>query len=146
MQTIIPEQVARIRHQHEMERSMTQLNGEFDAQYLDVNLALEQIGDAQAMQGMLSMLEESLARDVPRIAQLLEDNDARAANRVLHGLKGFIPIFCVDSLCKHVAKVEEISKTADAVSVSQVYADLMPELEQLQAEVVAYLNDQGAAY
>jgi HPt (histidine-containing phosphotransfer) domain-containing protein len=129
-----------------MERSMTQLDGEFAAQYLDVALALEQIGDAQAMQGMLSMLEESLARDVPRVAQLLEDGDVRAANRLLHGLKGFIPIFCVDSLCKHVTKVEEFSKTADAVSVSQVYADLMPELEQLQAEVVAYLNDQGAAY
>jgi len=125
---------------------MTQLDGELGPQFLDVALALEQIGDAQAMQGMLSMLEESLARDVPRIAQLLDDNDVRTANRVLHGLKGFIPIFCVERLCKHVAKVEELSKTADALSVSQVYADLMPELEQLQAEVVAYLNEQGAAY
>ncbi len=125
---------------------MTLLDGDFQAQFLDVTLALEQIGDAQAMQGMLSMLEESLARDVPRIAQLLDDGDVRAANRLLHGLKGFIPIFCVESLCKHVAKVEEFSKTADAVSVSQLYADLMPELETLQTEVVAYLNEQGAAY
>lgn len=125
---------------------MTQMDGDFQAQFLDVALALEQIGDAQAMQGMLAMLEESLARDVPRIAQLLEANEVHSANRLLHGLKGFIPIFCVDSLCKHVTKVEELSKHADAVSVSQVYADLMPELELLQSEVVAYLNEQGAAY
>jgi HPt (histidine-containing phosphotransfer) domain-containing protein len=120
--------------------------GDTQPLFLDVSLALEQIGDLQAMQGMLSMLEESLARDVPRIEQLLEEGDVKAANRVLHGLKGFIPIFCVESLCKHVARVEELSKTADAVSVSQVYADLMPELETLQSEVVGYLNDQGAAF
>ncbi len=120
--------------------------GDTQPLFLDVSLALEQIGDLQAMQGMLSMLEESLARDVPRIEQLLEEGDVKAANRVLHGLKGFIPIFCVESLCKHVARVEELSKTADALSVSQVYADLMPELETLQSEVVGYLNDQGAAF
>ena len=108
--------------------------------FLDINLALEQIGDVQAMQGMLSMLEESLARDVPRIAQLLNEGDVRGANRVLHGLKGFIPIFCIDALCSHVNRVEEFSKTAGAADTSAAYDALMPHLEQLQSEVVQYLN------
>jgi HPt (histidine-containing phosphotransfer) domain-containing protein len=120
--------------------------GDSQPLFLDVSLALEQIGDLQALQGMLSMLEESLARDIPRIEQLLDAGDVKGANRLLHGLKGFVPIFCVESLCKHVTRVEELSKHADAVSVSQVYADLMPDLETLQSEVVGYLNDQGAAY
>ncbi|OYU45056.1 MAG: Hpt domain-containing protein, partial [Burkholderiales bacterium PBB4] len=97
--------------------------------FLDIALALEQIGDASAMQGMLSMLEESLARDIPRIAQLLSEGDVRTANRVLHSLKGFIPIYCVDALCKHVARVEELSKTAGAAEVAIAYGALMPDLE-----------------
>ncbi len=121
-------------------------SAESDPMFLDIPLALEQIGDASAMQGMLSMLEESLARDVPKIAQLLAQGDVKTANRLLHSLKGFIPIFCVDALCKHVAKVEELSKTALAAEVAVAYAALMPDLEDLQAEVVTYLNDSGAAY
>lgn len=114
--------------------------------FLDIGLALEQIGDAPAMQGMLSMLEESLARDIPRIEQLLAEGDVRTANRVLHGLKGFIPIFCVDSLCRDVAQVEELSKTASAPEVVHAFDALAPDLEQLQSEVMAYLNESGAAY
>lgn len=117
-----------------------------DPIFLNIALALEQIGDAQAMQGMLTMLEESLARDVPRIADLLSAGDVRAANRLLHGLKGFIPIFCADALCSHVTRVEEMSKTGEASDVSMAYAVLMPDLELLQSEVAGYLNDQGAAY
>jgi HPt (histidine-containing phosphotransfer) domain-containing protein len=114
--------------------------------FLDIALALEQIGDAQAMQGMLSMLEESLARDIPRVADLLDAGDVKGANRLLHGLKGFVPIFCVEALCAHVTRVEEFSKTADSGPVAQAYATLMPDLEQLQAEVAMYLNEQGAAF
>lgn len=114
--------------------------------FLDIGLALKQIGDATAMQGMLSMLEESLARDIPRVEQLLAEGDVRGANRVLHSLKGFIPIFCVESLCSHVARVEELSKVAQAPEVVRAYDALAPELEQLQSEVVSYLNTSGAAY
>jgi HPt (histidine-containing phosphotransfer) domain-containing protein len=114
--------------------------------FLDITLALEQIGDAQAMQGMLSMLEESLARDVPLIAELLAQDDVKGANRLLHAMKGFIPIFCVDALCAHVAAVELMSKTGTAREVRVAYELLMPDLDQLQSEVVGYLNEQGAAY
>lgn len=117
-----------------------------DPMFLDIALALEQIGDAQAMQGMLSMLEESLARDLPVISNLLAEGDVKTANRMLHSLKGFIPIFCVDALCRHVAQVEELSKTGSAAQVAVAYQGLKPDLELLQSEVAAYLNDSGAAY
>lgn len=114
--------------------------------YLDVDLALSQIGDVQAMQGMLGMLEESLARDIPAIAELLQSGDVVGANRLLHPLKGFIPIFCGPVLSELVAQVEVLSKDAASTSAAPAYAELMPELNQLLADVSVYLNDKGAAF
>ncbi len=108
--------------------------------HLDTALAMSQIGDAEAMQGMLAMLEETLGRDVPQIAELLSHGDVRGANHLLHPLKGFIPIFCRPALCEDVAKVEGMSKHGDSASVAAAYAELRPELELLMSEVSAYLN------
>lgn len=124
---------------------MTSLLPDIDPVYLDTDLALEQIGDAQAVHGMLTMLEETLQRDVPRIAELLAEHDVVGANRLLHPLKGFLPIFCRSELCEHVAQVEMLSKDAHSQSVGPAYQDLMPELYILLTEVSAYLNEHGGA-
>lgn len=113
--------------------------------FLDIQLAMEQIGDTHALHGMLAMLEESLARDIPKISQLIEEGDLLTANRVLHSIKGFVPIFCVEALCQHVASVELLSKNGEWADVAKAYAALRPELVLLQAEVASYLNEQGAA-
>lgn len=115
-------------------------------EFLDVDSAREQIGDAHTMLGMLTMLEESLSRDIPGIGRLLVSGEVRAANRVLHTLKGLAPIFCVPALCQHVTRVEELSKTGAVAEVSVAYFALMPELEQLQSEVAQYLTENGGAY
>lgn len=125
---------------------MTSLLPDMEPIYLDTELALAQIGDAQAVHGMLTMLEETLQRDVPRIAELLAENDVVGANRLLHPLKGFLPIFCRAPLCEHVAQVEMLSKDSHSASVGPAYLELMPELNVLLAEVSSYLNDNGAAY
>lgn len=114
--------------------------------FLDTALALSQIGDAQTMEGMLTMLEETLGRDVPLIAQLLQNGDYVGANRLLHPLKGFIPIFCGEALCAHVTQVEALSKVGPADVVGRAYALLRPELDQLLLEVSTHLNDHGGAY
>jgi hypothetical protein len=67
--------------------------------------------------------------------------DVQAANRVLHAMKGVIPIFCVDALCRHVAQVEGLSKAGTSGEVASAYGPLRAELEQLQSEVTAYLGD-----
>jgi len=117
---------------------------EFSPVYLDIALALDQIGDLQDVHGMLTMLEESLARDIPRIAQLLDAGDVVGANLLLHPLKGIIPIFCVPAMCEHVAQVEVLSKDRNSVSVKPAYAELQPELNVLLAEVTQYLGLHGA--
>jgi HPt (histidine-containing phosphotransfer) domain-containing protein len=125
---------------------MTVLGDSAEPYFLDVELAVSQIGDVQTMQGMLTMLEETLARDVPLIAQLLESGDHVAANRLLHPLKGFIPIFCGEAICAHVSKVEEMSKFGPSSAVLTAYRQLQVELEQLMAEVSIYLNESGGTY
>jgi len=122
---------------------MASLLPQSDPVYLDIDLAVSQIGDVQAMQGMLTMLEESLARDIPLIAQMLAAGDVVGANRLLHSLKGFIPIFCGSALSELVAQVEMLSKDTRSTTIGPAYAELQPELQQLLAEVSAYLNDNG---
>ena len=105
--------------------------------HLDVDLALSQIGDQDAMQ---DMLQEALARDLPQIEALLKAGDIAAAGRLLHAIKGFIPIFCQDALCQGVAEVEAMSKEPAHAGLLQAYTQLQPHLEHLLAEVTAYLS------
>jgi len=125
---------------------MSSLNEDSPPVYLDVELAVAQIGDASALPGMLSMLEESLSRDIPLISQLLAQDDVLGANRLLHPLKGFLPIFCGEALCSDVARVEALSKGGSSAVVAPAYAELRPELELLLSDVVIFLNASGGAY
>ena len=112
--------------------------------FLDVDLAIRQTGGAQAMQGMLPIVEESLARDIPRISELLAQGDVEGASRVLHSLKGFIPIFCGAALSTLVAQVHELSKTGSVQDVAAAYAPLCADLNGLLADVVNYRRDHAA--
>ncbi|WP_394789667.1 Hpt domain-containing protein [Rhodoferax sp.] len=125
---------------------MTSLREDAQPVYLDLDLAISQIGDAAALPGMLGMLEESLARDIPKISEVLAAGDVLAANRLLHPLKGFLPIFCGDALCANVSRVEALSKAGACAVVAPAYAALRPELELLLAEVTHFLNASGAAH
>jgi hypothetical protein len=112
---------------------------------LDIDLALAQIGDVDAMNDMLVMLQESLARDVPQVSTLLQSGDIMGANRLLHALKGFVPIFCNEPFCQGVTQVELYSKDPASTQVAPAYANLRPQLETLLAEVSAYLTARSTS-
>jgi hypothetical protein len=59
-------------------------------------------------------------------------------------MKGFLPIFCGDALCAELSAVEGLSKTPSSTEVAPAYAALRPKLDQLLAEVVAFLKNHGA--
>lgn len=122
---------------------MVSLSSQAGPEILDIDLALSQIGDVDAMNDMLVMLQESLARDVPQVSTLLQSGDIGGANRLLHALKGFVPIFCPESFCQEVGQVELFSKDLASTNVAPAYANLRPQLEQLLAEVSAYLVAKG---
>jgi HPt (histidine-containing phosphotransfer) domain-containing protein len=108
-------------------------------QFLSIDRAMEFIGDAAGVKGLLVTLQQTLSNDLPRIDQLLAQDDVPGANRILHQLKGFTPVFCVDSLVEQVVSVEGLSKHGEPEEVRQAYGQLAPHLEQLRAEVTAEL-------
>jgi HPt (histidine-containing phosphotransfer) domain-containing protein len=107
--------------------------------YLDTDLALSQIGDVEAMNGMLVMLRDTLEQDIPIIDGFLRAGDVANANGLLHSLKGFVPIFSGPELCAHVVLVEGMSKDSHSTTAAPAYLALKPKLEQLLAEVRAHL-------
>ncbi len=113
------------------------------AVYLDTPLALSQIGDVEAMNGMLAMLQDTLAHDLPQIDAYMRGGDIANANRMLHALKGFIPVFCNRELAAHVVRVEALSKDSHSTAAAPAYLLLKPQLEQLLAEVGTYLKALG---
>lgn len=113
--------------------------------YLDTGIAMEQIGDVETMNGMLVMLEESLARDIPQITLSFQSGNVGAANRLLHGIKGFMPIFCREDFCSRVVEVEAMSKDSKSLTAAAAFNELRPDLEQLLADVSEYLNVSGGA-
>ncbi|WP_396430940.1 Hpt domain-containing protein [Limnohabitans sp.] len=107
--------------------------------YLSVERAIEFIGDANGVLSLLNTLHQTLGEDLPRIAALLEQDDMHGVNRVLHQLKGFTPVFCVDSLVELVVIVEQMSKHAEISEVRAAYSQLAPQLEALRNEVASHL-------
>lgn len=114
--------------------------------YLDFDGALKKMGDLPALTDLLGMLQVSLTRDIPRIQELLAQDNIVLANRMLHSLKGFIPIFCSEALCAEVTAVEELSRTASAAEVLAAYASLGPKLQLLQQDVAQSLSADGTLF
>jgi HPt (histidine-containing phosphotransfer) domain-containing protein len=111
--------------------------------YLSIERAMEFIGDANGVLSLLKTLQQTLSDDLPRLQELLDKGEVYAANRILHQLKGFTPVFCVDSLVAHVVKVEDMSKNAEAADLSAAYVLLAPKLEALRHEVLAHMASQN---
>ena len=106
---------------------------------LSIERALEYVGDMDGVLALLATLQQSLQGDLPQIQALLDAGDLPGANRLLHQLKGFAPVFCVDDLVNQVVQVEGLSKTSDLDAVRQAYSHLGPRLQQLLTEVSALL-------
>jgi HPt (histidine-containing phosphotransfer) domain-containing protein len=113
--------------------------------YLSIERAMEFIGDANGVLSLLKTLQQTLSDDLPRLQELLDQGEVYAANRILHQLKGFTPVFCVDSLVELVVKVEGMSKHAEPSELRTAYAQLAPQMQALRQEVIDHLSRHSAA-
>lgn len=113
--------------------------------YLSIERAMEFIGDANGVLSLLKTLHDTLGQDLPRIQNLLEKGDMDGVNRLLHQIKGFTPVFCVDRLVEEVVSVEHLSKHAEPSDVLVAYGRLAPRLEQLRTEVATHLSQHPSA-
>jgi len=97
------------------------------------------LGSEASLRKILKTVCDSMVTSLPEIKQALQAGDVPSANRVLHSLKGYVPIFGTDALVEHVTQVEFISKTGSAAVVLSAYEDLAPRLEALLAEIQQFL-------
>ena len=106
---------------------------------LSLERAMEYVGDMPGVLSLLGTLQQSLQTDLPQLQARLDASDLPGANRILHQLKGFAPVFCVDTLVAEVVHVEGLSKGSDAAATREAYAHLAPQLQRLLTEVQATL-------
>ena len=102
---------------------------------LNLDRAVEYLGDMQGVLSLLGTLRQSLQDELPQIQSRLDAGDLPGIHQLLHQIKGFAPVFCTDELVAEVVRVEGLSKSADLQTVCAAYAHLGPQLQQLLAEV-----------
>jgi len=117
-----------------------QLDGSPAAMRLDVARAVEMMGSEDALRSILDTVVISMSADVPAIDSALQTGDILQANRILHAIKGYMPIFGTDALIEQVAAVEQLSKTQTAVALQAPYQQLQVELQSLLSDMRDYLN------
>lgn len=105
---------------------------------LDVVRGIGMMGNEASLRTLLETVAVSLTGSIPEIRQALETGDTKAVNRLLHGIKGYAPIFCSDALIEQVQHVEGISKTAIAAVITPLVVELALQLEALLLEIQSY--------
>ena len=106
---------------------------------LDVERGIGMMGSVTSLKKILKTVEVSLAGDIPEIGKVLAAGDIKTANRLLHAIKGYVPIFCSDALIEQVVHVEGLSKTGTAAEVAPAFVALTPPLEMLLTQIRAYI-------
>jgi phosphoglycerate kinase len=109
------------------------------ASSLDVARGVEMMGSEDALKKILKTVVDSMSGNLPEIAQALAKGDVTTANRLLHALKGYLPIFTTDALMAEVIEVEKISKSEPAATVEPLYKLLEPRLHGLLEEVRTFV-------
>jgi HPt (histidine-containing phosphotransfer) domain-containing protein len=107
--------------------------------FLDIERGVAMMGSALALRRILQTVEVNLTGSIPEIDNALQDGNVAIANRLLHGIKGYAPIFCSDALVRQVIEVEGQSKTETAARMKPLFADLALKLERLLLEIRSYL-------
>lgn len=106
---------------------------------LDVARGVGMMGSEASFRKILATVATSMAADLPKIDAALQGGDVATANRLLHAIKGYMPIIGSDTLIAQVVAVEQLSKSATAAQVIPAYQHLAPELQGLLTEIQNYL-------
>lgn len=107
---------------------------------LDIARGVGMMGSQAALCKILVTVLASMSADVPAIEAALQAGEVANANRLLHAIKGYMPIFGSDALVSQVTAVEKLSKTESAAVVLVQYQALAPELRQLLADIEVFLK------
>jgi hypothetical protein len=117
------------------------VNGTQTFAHLDVTRGVGMLGSEAALRNILVTVLTSLSADVPTIGAALRTGDVVTVSRLLHAIKGYIPIFGRDVLVEQVVTVEKLSKTEPIAVVQGLYLQLEPDLQRLLVEIRLFLSD-----
>jgi phosphoglycerate kinase len=106
---------------------------------LDVARGVGMMGSDASLKKILATVDASLTTSLPEIWQALGADDIKTANRLLHGIKGYMPIFGTDDLVAQVTQIEGVSKTGTTADLKPLYAELAPRLASLLVEIRSYV-------
>lgn len=107
---------------------------------LDVARGVGMMGSETVLRSILVTVLTSLSADVPTIEAALQTGDVVTASRLLHAIKGYLPIFASDNLIEQVVTIEKLSKTEPIAVVQVFYQKLGPELHALLVEIQLFLG------
>jgi hypothetical protein len=107
--------------------------------FLSIDRAMDFIGDHAEMLVMLRLFEQALISELPLVRERLLADDVAGAQKLLHPLKGFVPVFCSDEVVDQVATVEALSKESAPATVLVAFDAVQPNLHLVLAEVRHYL-------
>jgi HPt (histidine-containing phosphotransfer) domain-containing protein len=106
---------------------------------LDIERGVGMMGSAASLGKILKTVAVSMADSLPKMSAALQAGDVHSANALLHAIKGYVPIFSTDALVERVTHVEKLSKTEPIEVVAPEFAQLMPQLQGLLAEIDVFL-------
>lgn len=111
--------------------------------YLSPDKTAAFIGTSAGVNRLLNTLKDTLDTDLPELRLRLAAGDVKGVNDLLHQFKGFVPVFCVDSLVDLVCQVEALGQQASIDSLQSAMAPLLEQLTALHAEVQRQINTES---
>lgn len=108
---------------------------------LDVARGVSMMGSEASLRKILTTVQDSMADDLREMAQALAKDDVASFNRLLHAIKGYVPIFVSDALVAQVTELEMTSKTESVATVAPLYAELAPRMDALLGEIRHFLAE-----
>lgn len=107
---------------------------------LDVERALSLLEKPEDVDHMVELLLSTVPVDLEQIEHHLHAGDRESAHRVLHQLKGFLPMFCTEAFGRELREVTLLCKHSDPSGFEQRFPAVRNQLRQLCSEAQAYLS------
>jgi HPt (histidine-containing phosphotransfer) domain-containing protein len=91
------------------------------------------------------MLSESLPDETAQFNALMAENNLQAAARVLHKIKGVIPLFCDEQTVRILQQLEVmLQQNEDTPEMRENLTALLERLNQFKAELMQWLADHSS--
>ncbi len=104
--------------------------------YLDLNASIQRIGDKELVDEMLALLHQSLETDWQIFEGLMTARRFAEAEKVLHQLKGVIPLFSDENTASVLNHLDALLKdTSDAIGIQDEFVILQLRMQGFQTEL-----------